>query len=95
MSVFKIPKKVCMEITDAMAGFRWCGEGGALERKRKCIGWHGGECVFQKKKVVWGFIDLHAFNLAMLAKQSWRMITHPDTLCARVLRAKYFQMEIF
>lgn len=38
-----------------------------------------------------GFRDLHAFNLAMLAKQSWRLITHPETLCARVLRAKYFR----
>lgn len=37
-----------------------------------------------------GFRDLHAFNLAMLAKQSWRLITHPDTLCARVLRTKYY-----
>lgn len=37
-----------------------------------------------------GFRDLHAFNLAMLAKQSSRLISNPDSLCARVLRAKYY-----
>ena len=36
------------------------------------------------------FRDLHAFNLAMLAKQVWRLLSNPDTLCARVLRAKYY-----
>ena len=37
-----------------------------------------------------GFRDLHAFSVAMLAKQSWRLLTHLDTLCAHVLRAKYY-----
>jgi hypothetical protein len=37
-----------------------------------------------------GFRDLHAFNLAMLAKQTWRLITNPDSLCAQVPRAKYY-----
>jgi hypothetical protein len=37
-----------------------------------------------------GFRDLHCFNLAMLAKQVWRLISEPDSLCASVLRAKYF-----
>lgn len=37
-----------------------------------------------------GFRDLRAFNLAMLAKQCWRLITHPETLCTQVLRAKYY-----
>ena len=37
-----------------------------------------------------GFRDLHSFNLAMLARQGWRLIQAPDSLCAQVLRAKYY-----
>ena len=37
-----------------------------------------------------GFRDFHSFNLAMLSKQCWRLITNPDSLCARVLKAKYY-----
>jgi hypothetical protein len=37
-----------------------------------------------------GFHDFHSFNLSMLAKQIWRMINEPESLCAKVLRAKYY-----
>jgi hypothetical protein len=37
-----------------------------------------------------GFRDFESFNLAMLAKQVWRLISDPSSLCARVLRAKYY-----
>lgn len=33
---------------------------------------------------------MHSFNLAMLTKQVWRLLCDPDSLCARVLRAKYY-----
>ena len=36
-----------------------------------------------------GFKNLHLFNLALLAKQGWRLITRPDSLAARVFKARY------
>jgi hypothetical protein len=37
-----------------------------------------------------GFKNLEFFNLALLGKHGWRFITHPDSLCCRVLKSKYF-----
>ena len=37
-----------------------------------------------------GFRDLQSFNLAMLAKQIWRLLCELDSLCARVLKAWYY-----
>lgn len=37
-----------------------------------------------------GFRDLYAHNLALLAKQAWRLLSFPNSLIARVFRAKYF-----
>lgn len=44
-----------------------------------------------KKEGGLGFRDVHVFNLAMLAKQGWRLLQNPDSLCAKVLQAKYYQ----
>jgi hypothetical protein len=55
----------------------------------RCIGMLGGNYAILSGGGM-GFRDFHSFNLAMLAKQSWRLINEPDSLCARVLRAKYY-----
>jgi hypothetical protein len=55
------------------------------------IGWQ--KLTISKKLGGLGFRDLHAFNLAMLARQGWRLLTQPDFLCSKVLRAKYFPTD--
>ena len=39
-----------------------------------------------------GFCDLRLFNLALLGKQGWNLLTKPHTLVARVFKEKYFPL---
>ena len=40
-----------------------------------------------------GFRMIHEFNLALLAKQLWRLVQFPDLLVARALRGKYYRLS--
>ena len=37
-----------------------------------------------------GFKDIEKFNDSLLAKQVWRMINNPDSLCHRMFKARFF-----
>lgn len=42
-----------------------------------------------------GFRDMRNFNLALLGKQGWRLMVNPDSLCARVLKGRYYHDSDF
>lgn len=49
-----------------------------------------GELTEAKEDGGLGFKDLEAFNLALLWKQVWRLITKPNLLMSRGMKSKYF-----
>jgi hypothetical protein len=86
MSLFLLPKSLCKEINSIMQRFWW----GHKENDRK-IHWMSWEKLGRSKaQGGLGFRDLVCFNLALLAKQGWRIIQNPEGLVATILKAKYY-----
>jgi hypothetical protein len=86
MSVFLIPKGVCKSMMDAISKFWW----GDDDNSNKMHWYAWWKLCYPKSEGGMGFRDFNSFNLAMLAKQGWRLINDPNSLCARVLRTKYY-----
>ena len=91
MSMFKFPKKICDAINSALAKCWWRQT--RNERKIHWIKW--GKLCKPKDKARMGFRDIHAFNLAMLAKQAWRLIQGEPSLFFRMYKARYFPYSSF
>ena len=86
MSCFKLTKKVCKQLTSSMAKFWWSSSIG-----RRSLHWISWEKLSTSKtQGGMGFREFEKFNLALFGKHGWRLLIHPDTLCSRVLKGKYF-----
>ena len=86
MSMFKISKKICDDINSMLAKY-WWGQT-RNEKKIHSIKWE--KLCKSKEKEGMGFIDIHAFNLVVLAKQAWRLNQDTQSLFFRVYKARYF-----
>ena len=64
--------------------------GGSSNKRKKLHGLHGKKMCKSKTQGGMGFQNLHTFNLAMLAKQAWRLFTRLDSLISRIYKARYF-----
>ena len=86
MNCFMLPKGFLYDLNMMLVGFWW----GDIGIKRK-IHWKKWDLLCQSKlDGGLGFKDLECFNLALLAKQWWRLIQNDKSLCYKVLKARYF-----
>jgi len=91
MSCFLLSKTTCKKVRSPMANYWW---GSSANSKR--IHWQSWERLTYPKAVGgMGFRDTRNFNLAMLGKQGWRLLMFPDSLCARVLKGRYYNDSSF
>ncbi|XP_019164321.1 PREDICTED: uncharacterized protein LOC109160490 [Ipomoea nil] len=92
MSVFLLPVRVCDSL-EKMFNRYWWGGGGTRTRGIHWLSWD--RMCIPKPKGGFGFKRLHDFNMALLAKQGWRLLIHPESLVTRLLKAKYYPMTEF
>jgi hypothetical protein len=86
MSVFLFPVTLCKELIGMMQNFWW-----GHQPNTSKIHWMSWEKMgFLKNQEGMGFRDLGVFNKALLAKQIWRLLQHPNSLVARIYKAKYY-----
>jgi hypothetical protein len=86
MSCFLIPKGICSQIEKAICKFWWGGKEGQHK-----IHWKARKDLLKPKfSGGLGFRDMHLFNLALLAKQGWRLHINPTSPLSQCLKAKYY-----
>lgn len=86
MSAFELPVSLCKRIQSVLTRFWW-------EKKVCWVSWD--TLTLPKGMGGLGFRDIQAFNRALLGKISWRIITKPDCLLARILVGKYCSNSSF
>ncbi|CAH9137211.1 unnamed protein product [Cuscuta epithymum] len=92
MIIFLLPKDLYDEVEKLMNGFWWRGS----KFDQKGLRWRKWEALCKPKDAGGlGFRRLREFNLAMLAKQGWRLINESGSLMSRVLHARYYPNSTF
>ncbi|KAH9666707.1 reverse transcriptase domain-containing protein [Citrus sinensis] len=87
MQVYLLPLDLCRELERMLNSFWWgskrYGSGGI-----RWMQW--GRLCKPKSYGGIGFKHIHNFNVAMLGRQGWRLITNPSSLVGRLFKARYY-----
>lgn len=77
LGVFLLSKGFCDKYEKMIRDFWWGDEIGYRK-----VHWMSWENMTKPKRVGGiGFRDMHLFNIALLAKQGWRLIKNPESVC--------------
>ncbi|PNX88133.1 ribonuclease H [Trifolium pratense] len=85
MSIYLLPDSIIKDIERMMNSFWWGG--GANNKGIRWLAWD--RMTLPKSQGGMGFRDLHTFNMAMIAKQGWNIMTRPHTLVAKLFKARW------
>ncbi|GJM96176.1 hypothetical protein PR202_ga12989 [Eleusine coracana subsp. coracana] len=91
MSCFLIPKATCKKMRTVTSNYWW----GGVADNRRIHRQKWDHVMRPKEQGGMGFRDLHLFNLAMLGKRGWRLMTRPNSLCVRILKGRYYHDSDF
>ncbi|KAF5458555.1 hypothetical protein F2P56_022578 [Juglans regia] len=86
MSCFKLPSNLCSELESMMARFWW-----VQKHEERKVHWVSWKKMCQSKSVGgMSFKELDTFNMALLAKQAWRLLQNEESLFHKIFCARYF-----
>ncbi|KAL8107925.1 hypothetical protein AgCh_024360 [Apium graveolens] len=92
MSLFLLPLELTKDIERRVTKY-WWNSNPKKDRAIHWMGWDRLSC--HKSSGGLGFKIFRDFNIALLGKQGWRFISRPESLVAKVFKAKYFPKVSF
>ncbi|XP_057444657.1 uncharacterized protein LOC130736903 [Lotus japonicus] len=89
MSCFLLPDGICSDIEGMISRFYWGGD--VTKRGMHWLSWKS-LCKSKDRGGI-GFRDFKKFNMALVAKNWWRLLNCPDSLLGKVFKAVYYPRD--
>lgn len=86
MSCFHLSVGLCKDLSAMICNFWW----GSSPNAKKIHWLKWSNLCLAKSKGGLGFRDLLSFNRALLSKQGWMLLSNPNSMLAKLFKAKYF-----
>uniref|UniRef100_A0A803NGT2 Reverse transcriptase domain-containing protein n=1 Tax=Cannabis sativa TaxID=3483 RepID=A0A803NGT2_CANSA len=91
MSVFLLPLETCHGLESLMSKFWW-----QSSKNKQGVSWVSWKKMCKHKSFGGlGFRDFRNYNLALLGKQAWRLLTAQSSLVTKIYKARYFPNDNF